>query len=278
MRHVRLIQERQYFGCTAGRVLLLEGFVHFRHSCCRSSEGSLLSCPTLQLLLVHLREVRLREHRIPVRDLLQLLFDDMPLLQVPLGLLLQRLLLAAGQLLSGRRWRGSHMVTYSPFIVDLSQVRFIRPKRFISNKQMPRTHRSRCCKPHPPLAFLGGGKKKRWKVNMSHVHTSFKKRGEGAGRGFTEGVLSKPYFIFIYFLFFFEILVKKSTKVGVLGRKSPWGSPIYPTLTEHFLSQKKKKKKEKNTFFSLPKMEHPNCQNRTLPFLDRYFFFRRVGS
>ena len=27
---------------------------------------------------------------------------------------------------------------------------------------------------------------------------------------------------------FFEISVKKPTKMGVPGRKSPWGSPIYP--------------------------------------------------
>ena len=39
--------------------------------------------------------------------------------------------------------------------------------------------------------------------------------------GSTKGVLlSKTHF--------FEISVKKPTKMGVPGRKSPWGSPIYP--------------------------------------------------
>ena len=43
---------------------------------------------------------------------------------------------------------------------------------------------------------------------------------------------------------FFEIWVKKSTKMGVPGRKSPWGSPIYPNkppddLHRAFLVSKK---------------------------------------
>ena len=43
----------------------------------------------------------------------------------------------------------------------------------------------------------------------------------GGVGGSTKGVLlSKTHF--------FEISVKKSTKMGVPGRKSPWGSPIYP--------------------------------------------------
>ena len=45
--------------------------------------------------------------------------------------------------------------------------------------------------------------------------------GGGGVGGATKGVLlSKTHF--------FEISVKKSTKIGVPGRKSPWGSPIYP--------------------------------------------------
>ena len=70
--------------------------------------------------------------------------------------------------------------------------------------------------------------------NTFYTHPFF--LGGGLG-GATKGVLlSKTHF--------FEISVKKSTKMGVPGRKSPWGSPIYPNkppddLNRAFLVPKK---------------------------------------
>ena len=66
---------------------------------------------------------------------------------------------------------------------------------------------------------------------------SFLEGGGGGVGGSTKGVLlSKTHF--------FEISVKKPTKMGVPGRKSPWGSPIYPNkppddLHRAFLFRKK---------------------------------------
>ena len=64
-----------------------------------------------------------------------------------------------------------------------------------------------------------------------------REKGRGGVGGSTKGVLlSKTHF--------FEISVKKPIKMGVPGRKSPWGSPIYPNkppddLHRAFLVSKK---------------------------------------